>query len=279
MFSVYNVLLLAGSALGIYLLYRLVFWLSEGARIMRPGHISQRPGIISRFLRFTLGRLLVFFFIGPVKVIGEANLGYFGRLVALGNHQTERDAIVALWMMGGRPLRYFIASNQAGGLRAPIVAFTGGIVVHSERPNAAAAALSAAIHAMRREPDASFIIFPQGALNRDNELRRKDFKAGSAKLANLTAKVSEKPVAYLPFGIYYDRNPANASRVHRVITRWIGIKNFRKFFGEITYGAVIAVGAPIPVELLPEDAEKATDTLFEQVRVLSLLAQRTCEEP
>jgi 1-acyl-sn-glycerol-3-phosphate acyltransferase len=266
------ILLLAGCALALYMAYRVAFWIAEGNRVLSPGHVAPRPSLTSRFLRLVLGRLLLFLFVGPVRVIGARNFDFFGRFIALGNHQTERDALVTLWLMGARPLRYFIANNQASGFRAPIVAYTGGIVVHPE-PTAAAASLLAAIRVLKKEQDCSFVLFPQGRLIPNNKLLRQDFHPGVVMLGKKTSKNSEDPVAYLPFGIFYDRNPAHADAFHRVVNRWMGIKNFRKFFGDITYGAVIVVGAPIPVEILPADTQKATDILFEQVCTLAQRAE------
>jgi 1-acyl-sn-glycerol-3-phosphate acyltransferase len=270
-------LLMAGSVLVLYFVYRFCFWVYHGFRVMKPGHTPPKPTLLSRFLRLILGRFFVWLFVGPIRVIGETNLGYFGRLIALGNHQTERDSLLALWMMGARPMRYFIAHNQAGGIRSPLVAYTGGIVVH-DKPTSAAAALLAAIKTMRREDDASFMIFPQGELNRHNNIVRKDFKPGTAFLARKVAEKSTTPVAYLPFGIAFDRNPEHATPFHRRMNRW-GITGFRKFFGEVVYGGVVVVGSPIPVELLHCDHVKATDALFEQVSILSQQAHRFLETP
>jgi len=265
-------LLMVGSVVATYLFYRLCFWVYLGFRVMKPGYAPPRGTLTSRILRVLLGKFFAWLFVGPIRVIGETNLGYFGRLIALGNHQTERDSLLSLWMMGARPLRYFIAHNQASGIRSPLVAYTGGIVVH-EKPNSAAAALLAAIRTMRREEDASFMIFPQGQLNRQNILVRTDFKPGTAFLARKVAEKSKTSVAYLPFGIAFDRNPEHATPFHRRMNR-LGFKGFRSFFGEVVYGAVIVLGSPIPVEVLPCDHDKATDKLFEQICILSEQAHR-----
>lgn len=202
---------------------------------------------------------------------GAGNLDYYGRLVALGSHQTERDSLVMLKMMKDRPLRYFIAVNQVQGWRAPLVAFTGGIVVHPGTAQSARA-LRAAIRCMRSEADTSFVVFPQGMLVPNNVLLRADFRAGVVVLAAKTAEQSIMPVAYLPFAIYYDRDPAHADAFHRFVNR-MGWRNFRSFFGEVTYGAVLVIGQPVAAEILPRDRDEAMDALFEQVQNLCARAE------
>lgn len=250
------------------------YWLAEGKLVLEAGHLSPRPSVFSRVIRWLFGRAFVFLFVGPVRVIGAANLHYRGRIIALANHQIEADAILSIrYLLKLRHARYFIAGNQAVGVRAPLVAYTGGIVVDKTQKDGGSKALNAAMQAMEREQDASFVIFPQGRLVRDNKLERKDFFPGVVLLGKKTAATARGPVAYVPVGVYYDHDPAHASMFQRFVRRFIW-RGFRKFFGQDLYGATIVAGDPIPVESLPVDVDRALDILFERVCWLTQAAEQ-----
>lgn len=254
-----------------FVIWRVTYWQNLGDLVLNPGYLPPLPKLPARMLRTVLGYLFVFLFIGRLRIIGRKRLKYCGRLIALGNHQTERDAILMPYLLGLRHSRYFIAKNQAGGWRAPLVAYTGGIVVEHASRRGPVAALRLAIDSMKKEGNTDFVIFPQGRLVRDNTLRREDFFAGVAVLGSKVAPESSKTVAYLPVGIFYDRDPKNRTLFHKLMNM-IGFRSFRGFFGEVIYGATVVVGEPIPVSCLPENADKATDELFESVVALSARA-------
>jgi 1-acyl-sn-glycerol-3-phosphate acyltransferase len=277
MITFHGALLVAGGAWGLFALYRLGFWTIQAYRVMSPGYLTPPPTRTSIVLRVLLARLVIFLFVGPFKVKGSTNTDYFGRLIAFGPHQTERDALIALWLLGARQVRYFIADNQVHGILRFLVAYTGGIVVHTDRPGAAAAALLAARRAMKQEPDTSFVIFPQGRLVRENTLRRSDYKEGIATLGFFMSKDSKLPVSYMAFAIFYDRDPAHATVFHRRLEK-CGIKGFRSFFGEVVYRAFAVVGAPVPTEIMPESREQTTDALFTQTVIVAMQTQRLADE-
>ena len=253
---------------GAYVVHRAFFWKAHGTRVLKPGYLTPRPSLTARFVRWIFSQSFKFLYVGPVKIIGAHNLKYPGRIIALGNHQTERDSLMSLSLLGLRAARYFIAANQVTDLRAPFVAFSGGITVDDQDPRGPAAALLAAIKVLIKEDDSSFLIFQQGRLVRTNELKREDFFPGAALIGRKVGERSDASVSYLPFGVFFDRNPNHASPFHRLMNR-LGWKNFRMIYGEITYRAVIVVGEPIPVQAMPRDPEKATDVLFERIVDLS----------
>lgn len=265
-------LFLCGILAAIYAAHRISFWKAEGIRVLKPGHLPPLPRLSARLVRLVLGYAFVFLFVGRLRIVGKRNLRYGGRLIVLGNHQTERDAILLPYLMRLRSVRYFIAKNQALGLRAPLVAYSGGIVVEHATKRGPVAALTTAIKAMIAEPTTDFVIFPQGRLVRDNDLRREDFYPGAAVLGDKVARKSESTLAYLPVGFYYDHDLRNATPLHKALNR-LGFKGFRSFFGEVIYGAVLVVGEPIPVQCLPDNADQATDVLFESVVALSKRAE------
>lgn len=268
-----------GSLAGLvwYTCARVSFWKAEGRRVLEPGYVPPLPGWFARFARMSLGKLFVFLYIGRLRIYGRHHLKDAGRLIATPNHQTERDAVLMTFLMGMRHTRYFIAKTQSEGLRAPLVAWTGGITVEHASARGPIRALMAAIGAMQKEQGTDFIIFPQGKLVRDNVLNRADFFSGVAVIGERVAPESEKTLAYLPIAIYYDRDPNHATLLHRTL-RFFGMKNFRRFFGEVVYGAVVFVGEPIPVSCLPEGKEKAMDVLFERISTLSARAEQDGKE-
>jgi 1-acyl-sn-glycerol-3-phosphate acyltransferase len=267
-------LVICGAAFALEMTARRIrFWKHQGIRVLEPGYVPPLPRYTARLMRTILGNIFVFLFIGKLRLIGKRNLRYCGRLIVAGNHQTERDAVLIPSIMKQRHVRFFIAKNQALGFRAPLVAWLGGIVVEHATKRGPIAALSAAIKSMIAEAVTDFVIFPQGKLVRDNVLKREDFYPGVAALGRRVNPESEKKVGYLPIGIYYDRDPKNATLLHKLL-RGLGIKGFRRFFGETISGAVVVIGEPIPVDCLPDDPVKATDELFERICTLSARAEQ-----
>jgi len=186
------------------------------------------------------------------------------RFMLFANHQTERDAVLMPYLMSRRQSRFFIAKTQSLGWRAPLVAFTGGIIVEHDSKRGPVIALTTAVKVMVAEPESDFIIFPQGKLVPDNVLLREDFFSGLYVIGAKVARSGDENLDYMPAGIYYDRNPAHATFVHRLLNM-LGFKNFRRFYGEVIYGAVIVIGEPIPHASLPRDSTAATDVLFAAV--------------
>jgi 1-acyl-sn-glycerol-3-phosphate acyltransferase len=266
------VLLSAGVALALYAMRRVVFWIAEGQRNLKPGYLTRTPTFFSRQLRVFCARIAVWWKIGRFHTEGEENLEYYGKLIWYGPHQTYRDALCIMRALGDRPVRYWVAINQAQGMfRAPLVAYTGGIVVHPGVMGGAVA-LRTAIKAMHNEPEAHFIAFPQGMLVPKNILKREEFIAGVVVLAVKTEDGSELPVAYLPFAIYYDRDPAHADAIQRLAMA-IGWKGFRRWQDDTTVGAVLVLGNPVPPGAMSPDRDEAMDALFEQAVKLTARAE------
>ncbi len=260
------------ASLTIIVARRISFWKAEGIRNLTPGHIPPVPGFLARSVRSIVLTVMRRFAIGPVRVLGAVHLNSKRRLVQFGTHQTERDAVLVPYVTRRRRSRFFIAKTQAvGWWRAPLVAYGGGIVVEHDSKRGPVMALTTAIKALVAEPRSDFLIFPQGKLVPDNVLKREDFYAGAAVMGLKVAKSGDQDLAFLPFAVYYDRNPAHATLFHKFVMM-LGFKNFRRFFGEVIYGAVVAFGEPIPVASLPKDADAITDILFAEVVKLSAQA-------
>ena len=250
---------------------RIRFWINEGNKLLQPGYMTPKVSWWARATRLVIGRIAMHLRVGRLIIIGKENLKYQGRLLMLPNHQIEKDAVIVTAVFGTMHFRFLMAINQITKLRAPFAAWLGGIAVHHDRNPAAS--VRTAMRALSAEQTSSLVVFPQGKLVRDNALRREDFFAGALMIGRHAAKKSELPFAVLPVGIYYDRDAKHATLLFRV-ARWFGITWFSDWFNETTFGATVAFGKPIPLADLPEDLERATDIVFEEIRNLSEQAEK-----
>ncbi len=163
-----------------------------------------------------------------------------------------------------------------GPARAPFVAFSGGIPILKDQENGGRLALLAAIKAMTVETQTSFIIFPQGNLERKNQLIREHFQPGLALLAKKVTSKGGAPIDLVPAAIHYIRDPRHASTFHRIMNH-LGWRNFRNFVGETIYGAVVVIGERIPAEALPAEVDATMDLVFARICDLSRQAENVAQ--
>lgn len=250
---------------------RILFWINEGKKLLQPGYMTPKVSWWARATRLFIGRIAMHLRVGRLIIIGKENLRYRGRLLMLPNHQIEKDAVIVTAVFGTMHFRFLMAINQITKLRAPFAAWLGGIAVHHDRNPAAS--VRTAMRALGAEQNSSLVVFPQGRLIRNNALLREDFFAGALMIGKHAAKKSELPFAVLPVGIYYDRDSKHATLLFRA-ARLFGITWFSDWFNETTFGATVAFGKPIPIADLPDDLEKATDIVFNEIKTLSELAEK-----
>lgn len=250
---------------------RIRFWINEGKKLLQPGYMTPKVSWWARATRLFIGRIAMHLRVGRLIIIGKENLRYRGRLLMLPNHQIEKDAVIVTAVFGTMHFRFLMAINQITKLRAPFAAWLGGIAVHHDRNPAAS--VRTAMRALGAEQNSSLVVFPQGRLIRNNALLREDFFAGALMIGKHAAKKSELPFAVLPVGIYYDRDSKHATLLFRA-ARLFGITWFSDWFNETTFGATVAFGKPIPIADLPDDLEKATDIVFNEIKTLSELAEK-----
>ncbi len=251
--------------------FRVRHWINEGKKLQQPGYMTPKVSWWARATRLIIGRIAMHLRVGRLIIIGKSNLKFRGRLLMLPNHQIEKDAVLVTAIFGTMHFRFLMAINQITRLRAPFAAWLGGIAVHHDRNPSAS--VRTAIKAMSAEQDSSLVVFPQGRLIRDNALRREDFFAGALMIGKHAGKKSELPFAVLPVGVYYDRDCKHATLLFRA-ARMLGIRWFSDWFNETTFGATVAFGKPILLADLPDDLEKATDIVFNEIKSLSELAER-----
>lgn len=259
------------------LAYRVRFWWKEGRKLVEePGHITPRAPIVARIARWSLLSIVRRRYCGPTKVIGGEFAKDNRRLILLYNHQTERDAIVIPPTFKLRVVRALMAVTQIYGIRVPLASWLGIIAVHHDRNPAAA--LRGMIKVLQQDEDSDGVVFPQGALHRDNVHVRKEYFDGAMMIGKKVAEKSKRKVAAVPAAIAYDRNPAHATLVHRFFNA-IGWKKFREFYGETVYGTCIVYGKPIPMEELPEKYSEAMDVIFARIVELSAQAEAALKRP
>ena len=249
---------------------RVRYWISEGKKLQQPGYMTPKVSWWARATRLIIGRLAVRLRVGRLIIIGKSNLKFKGRFLILPNHQIEKDAVIVTAVFGTMHFRFLMAINQITKFRAPFAAWLGGIAVHHDRNPSASVRTS--INALKAEKHSSLLVFPQGRLIRNNELRREDFFAGALMIGKHAAKKSDLPFAVLPVGVYYDRDAKHATLLFRV-ARMFGIRWFSDWFNETTYGATVAFGKPILLADLPDNLEEATDIVFNEIKRLSELAE------
>ncbi len=276
-----------------YIAYRVRFWMNEGKKLAKGGYLPPPPTFFGRWAYRLATKLGCFLVVGPVKVIGRQNARYPGRLIIVPNHQFEFDFAVV-----SRALPYayrqLAVASEVSGFRSAIAAWVGFCAVDGERGKAKGkAGAEAVIEAGAKilTHDKAFLMFPQGILVRDNELRKEEFRTGWIRILNRAAdNVDKSELAALPIGIVYHRDPKQATWGHRLanrinfpgfLLRLIGLAGFRVWVSKVTnplpgeptkivtknYGATVVVGKPIPLKDLPADIHEATEALRQALQV------------
>ena len=190
-------------------------------------------------------------------------------------------------------MNYLIRTTEVLGWRGYLCAMTGAIAVDEETQEGRSKAFKATIEALSKGgPNACMVIFPQGELVPDEVVRRNDFKSGTMAIARIASRKKKEPIWIVPVGIHYKTDPSQATNFQRLVER-LGFKKFRNLFGHKNYGAYAVVGRPFQVtpkvkdlgqlsrvHTLDDDAEKATDTYVERLRILQkAAAKRSLPKP
>ncbi len=264
----------AAFALVVVLGMRARFWYLEGQKLQQDGYLPPHPTWFGQSLLRVVSKVLTRLYVGPVKVLHNENTDYPGRLHILPNHQFPLDFTVV-----GRSLPYGFrhlgtASEMKGKLRGTLSALAGFFAIHTDKGKATEKgggekAVKAMGLALARHKRSRVLTFPQGQLVKDNVLRAEEFRTGSIRAMHVAVDehgVKPEELAVLPMAIHYLRDRRAASWLHRLFN-CLGWKSFRTFkmFGEVTqnYGAIVAIGKPIPMTELPADPREA----IEKVRV------------
>ncbi|MBY0359763.1 MAG: YihY family inner membrane protein [Candidatus Obscuribacterales bacterium] len=253
---------------------RVRHWQREGAKLSDAAYTAPEANWIARFCRLACGKIFAFLFLGRIRIFNAKARKTKGRFLVVFNHQTERDALVMLRSLGMLRFRYMIDLSQVGGWRAALAAWTGAIPVDFDSNPGIAA--RKAIRCLQNEEGTSLVLFPQGKLVRNNDLKREDFHAGMLMIGKQAQKKSKEPFYILPGAIHYDRNPKTRTLLHKALNLiTFGMFRFRHWFGETTSGATIVFGEPIPMESIADNLEAGMDVVYREIKTLSTQAEET----
>jgi 1-acyl-sn-glycerol-3-phosphate acyltransferase len=226
---------------GIWFLY----WCYQGWMIsLRSGHYAPMISAAPRLLRWGVGCLVARLFVGEVTIKGWENVAKCkGRMIIAPKHVSFKDAALVAKLARTYKLRFLIAITQVQGwawlkwFRAPPVAWMGGISVGYDKSNPALAganAAKAAVKAMTSEPDSILVIFPEGQLDKKNELVRKNYRGGFVRIGKGCQNIDHDVWYGVPVDLEYHRG-----------------------------GATVTFGVPVPFAHLPDNEQLATDYMFD----------------
>lgn len=275
--------------LAVFVTWRVRFWLNEGKKLQQSGYLPPSPSFFGNWAYRLATRLACFLFVGPVKVIGRKNALYNGKLIVVPNHQFEFDFAVTARAMP-YAYRQLAVASEVTGMRAAVAAWVGFCAVQGERGKAKGKAGSDAVidaGANILVHDRAFLMFPQGLLDRENACKKEDFRTGWIRILQKASQTTgTEPLAALPIGIVYKKDPKDATWFHRLanrinipgmLLRLIGLPGFRVWVSKVKtdageeklvtrhYGATVVVGKPIPLSHLPEDIHEATEVLRQAI--------------
>lgn len=282
-------------ALTVYACYSigvgLKYWGPEVIKVREGGYIPPTPqylhGLLMRFVCILLGFLEV----GPIRIIGRHRMPDKGPMIIAPFHIDAGDASIVSALLGVRSMYYLIRTTEVVGLRGWVAAMTGAIAVDEESQEGRTRAFKATVSALSNGgPNVCMVIFPQGMLVPDEEIRREDFKSGTMLIAKMAARKRKEPIWIVPIGVHYRTDPKEATLFQRIV-QGLGFKKFRNLFGQQNYGAYAVVGRPFKVTprtadleeiarglSLADDADQATDMYVQRLQLLQKAAKRKSAE-
>lgn len=261
------------------------YWRQETEKVRGGGYLPPAPTYLHAFIMRTFCILFGFVEVGPIKILGKDRLPTKGAVIIAPLHVDAGDASVVSALLGIRPMYYLIRTTELNGFRGYLAAMTGAIAVDEETQEGRSRAFKTTIEALASGgPNVCMIIFPQGELVADEVIRRHDFKSGTMAIARIAARKRKEPIWILPLAIHYKTDPKEGTLFQRFMER-LGFSKFRNLFGHKNYGAYAVLGRPLlvtpkghdPASLasavrLDDDAEKATDTYVERLKILQKAA-------
>lgn len=266
---------------------RIKYWTPHVEKVREGGYVPPQPSIYTALLMRVFCMALGFIEVGPIKIIGRNRLPESGPTIIAPFHVDAGDGSIISALLGVKKMYYLIRTTEVSGLRGWLATLTGAIAVDEESQEGRSRAFKAAIAGLvNGGPDACMLIFPQGQLVPDQEVRRSDFKSGTMAIAKLAARKRKEPIWIVPIGMHYRTN-AHESTLFQKLVQGLGFKKFRNLFGQQNYGAYAIVGRPFRVTpksadleeiarglTLHDDADKATDTYVQRMMILQKAAKK-----
>jgi len=263
------------------------FWAAEVLKVREGGYVPPEPyfltNLLCRFVCCSLGFLEV----GPIRILGKERMPKSGPRIIAPFHTDAGDASIVSALVGISSMYYLIRTTEVLGLRGWIATMTGAIAVDEETQEGRTRAFKAAVSALSSGgPNAQLVIFPQGQLVPDEEIRRHEFKSGTMTIAKICARKRKEAIWIVPMGVHYKTDPSESTLFQKIV-QGLGFRKFRNLFGHQNYGAYAVVGRPFKVTpktadleeiargiALDDDAEKATDTYVKRLALLQKSARK-----
>jgi 1-acyl-sn-glycerol-3-phosphate acyltransferase len=258
---------------------RLGYWYWHGRRLQGPGYIPPHPSKLEDVIFVWLCRRLLRAIIGPIRVVGlEHARALKGRALILPTHPHGLD-FMAVRVAMPFPYRTIGAASQIGVLNSGLAAFSGTIAIPTVAGKAVgntSAVIDGSAHMLAQDGDARELIFPQGLLHPDNELRPEDFRTGAVRIMQQVDELTDHaPFSALPVALYYWEEPNAPGWLRRRLAR-LTVKV------ELTdapkYGVTVMIGEPILLSDLPHDPREATEFLRCKIRELLDQAMRQARQ-
>lgn len=131
---------------------------------------------------YFLGRRIVMpFYFGQLKVIGQENIPKTGPVILAPTHRSRWDALLIPYAAGkpitGRDLRYMVSADEIKGIQGWFIRRMGGFPVNTKQPGIGS--IRHGVELLRN--GGSLVIFPEGNIFQDGRVH--PLKPGMARIA------------------------------------------------------------------------------------------------
>lgn len=214
----------------------------------------------AQFVGRYIAKLIVFFQLGKLRVIGKENLQIPGRFIFCPNHSSMFDAPVLYSIMARRNVRYMCAYEEMRGfwgLKAILMGAMGTFAVDRSKGKSV---IEPAVEVLVSGQCLS--IFPEGRVSETEACQ--PFKKGAAIIGAAALKriPAGERIAIVPVNIKYHHR-------HDATARTNYIKMGLKWRGGVT----VTVGEPL---YLDEMKDVSPDEIMDRVRKLICNVQHNC---
>lgn len=282
-----NLLYLIGAGTVVFVVVRLAYWYWQGWKLKESGYMPPASPKIARATYKGVGHLFTRVFVGPMDIIGKENEIFVGRGMVLPNHVVWTDfAVIAKAISFSyrqiakyAEIKMFIVRTIAAWIGTVGVQVEGG----KTQDGAGKLIVETGSKILLQSFGSRLLVFSQGKLCYRGDVKAEDFRTGSARMLLLAKSQCEgEPIFALPVAIHYIRDAALATPLQRFVYA-CGLKYLRtrkwdevirgadgkvekvikhKF---VVYGVVVAIGEPISVTDMPDDARGAIEMVRKSI--------------
>ena len=295
----------AGTALGLFILFRAAYWFNEGRKLQVSGYMTPPSTKLARWTFKLIANVGTRLLVGPVQVFGKENARFQGRALVLPNHMITWDFGVV-----GKAIPFsYRQLSKAAEIKNPFVAtvaaWIGTVGVQVEggksQDGGGQAVVDTGAKILTYSKGSRMLLFPQGMLIYSGDIGPKTFRTGATRmLQQAAAQIGDEPLYALPVAIRYKTHRQEATWFQR-LTYALGMKLIRTFrysekaLGEdgqpimndgkpvyvkksmVLYGATVAIGKPIAYKDLPADPRQAIECIRRSIE--SMLQEIDARKP